>query len=221
MKILSNGDVLFEGVKALYPRINRTYKFDSVDNKTVPCDAMDDGAAYETSFELTKAEAIEMHKQCMAVFKEAASADTKRKWKDKPQYLPYREPAEEGQPFVGKAKLKGAYGNEKTKPPVQKDAEKNALPDGFQLTSGSTVNVWGKLFAYNTGAVSGVSLRLKGVQVLELLEREGGDDPFSATTGFSAAKAPSEVSYASGAPIPKREETLSKSASDFDDEIPF
>ena len=43
MKILSNGDVLFEGVKALYPRINRTYKFDSVDNKTVPCDAMDDG----------------------------------------------------------------------------------------------------------------------------------------------------------------------------------
>ena len=139
MKILSNGDVLFEGVKALYPRINRTYKFDSVDNKTVPCDAMDDGAAYETSFELTKAEAIEMHKQCMAVFKEAASTDTKRKWKDKPQYLPYREPAADDQPFVGKAKLKGAYGTEKTKPPLQKDAEKNALPDDFQLTSGSTV----------------------------------------------------------------------------------
>ena len=59
------------------------------------------------------------------------------------------------------------------------------------------------------------------MQVLELMEREGGDDPFSATTGFSAAKASSEVSYASGAPIPKREETLSKSASDFDDEIPF
>ena len=73
---------------------------------------------------------------------------------------------------------------------MQKDAERNTLPTDFELTTGSKVNVWGKLFAYNTGAVSGVSFRLKGVQVLELAEQGEVDDPFAATKGFNASDAP-------------------------------
>ena len=100
-------------------------------------------------------------------------------------YYPYKE-LDDGTP-QGKAKLKGAYSGEATNPPVQKDANKNNLPADFRLTTGSKVNVWGQLFAYNTGAVSGVGLRLRGVQVLELAE-EATSDPFSSTDGYTAAK---------------------------------
>ena len=56
MKVTDMGEV-FNDVTVMYPRINRTYRFDSVENKTVPCDPMDDGAAYELSFMIGKDEA--------------------------------------------------------------------------------------------------------------------------------------------------------------------
>lgn len=216
MKITDMGEV-FNNVTIRYPRINRTYRFDSVENKTVPCDPLDDGAAYELSFEISKEEAIELHKQCMAVYKAAAEADTKRKWKDKPQYLPYKEPSE-GDTFTVKGKLKGAYGTDKTNPPKQVDAQRKDLPKDFMLTSGSKGNVWGKLFAYNTGAVSGVSFRLRGVQVLELAEMEGGADPFSETSGYTGGYTSAANDDPFGLPPVKQ---AAPSNAVFDDEIPF
>ena len=112
----------------------------------------------------------------------------------------------------GKAKLKGAYSGEKTRPPVQKDADSNKLPEDFELTTGSKVNVWGQLFAYNTGAVSGVGLRLKGVQVKELAER-AENDPFESTDGYKADAAPAQSNAA-----PAKTESNNDF---FDDEIPF
>ena len=44
-------------VEALYPRINKTYKFDSGENRSVPCDPLDDGAAYEMSFKMNETQA--------------------------------------------------------------------------------------------------------------------------------------------------------------------
>lgn len=216
MKITDMGEV-FNNVTIRYPRINRCYRFDSVENKTVPCDPLDDGAAYELSFEISKEEAIELHKQCMAVYKAAAEADTKRKWKDKPQYLPYKEPSE-GDTFTVKGKLKGAYGTDKTNPPKQVDAQRKDLPKDFMLTSGSKGNVWGKLFAYNTGAVSGVSFRLRGVQVLELAEMEGGGDPFSETSGYTGGYTSAANDDPFGLPSTKQ---AAPSNAVFDDEIPF
>ena len=216
MKITDMGEV-FNNVTIRYPRINRTYRFDSVENKTVPCDPLDDGAAYELSFEISKEEAIELHKQCMAVYKAAAEADTKRKWKDKPQYLPYKEPSE-GDTFTVKGKLKGAYGTDKTNPPKQVDAQRKDLPKDFMLTSGSKGNVWGKLFAYNTGAVSGVSFRLRGVQVLELAEMEGGADPFSETSGYTGGYTSAANDDPFGLPPTKQ---AAPANAVFDDEIPF
>ena len=217
MKITEQGEI-FNDVIVRYPRINRTYRFDSVENKTVPCQPTDDGAAYELSFELDKAGAIELHKRCMEVYKAAAEKDTKRKWKEKPQYFPYKEPSEEGQPFMVKAKLKGAYGEDKTRPPMQKDAQRRDLPADFMLTSGSKCNVWGALFAYNTGAVSGVSFRLKGVQVLELAEMQGNaNDPFSETSGFTGETRAAQSDPFGLPPVtPKPEPAMA-----FDDEIPF
>ena len=218
MKVLANGDVLFENVKALYPRLDKCYRFDSIENKTVPAQPTEDGAAYEISFEMDKSVCAELHKHALKIYTESAAADTKRKWKPEPMYMPYKS-NEEGN-YVGKAKLKGAYSGDVTRPPLQKDAERKDVPQGFQLTTGSTVNVWGKLFAYNTGAVSGVALRLKGVQVIELAERDAVDDPFSATSGFSASNAPAaDTSDPFGLPpVPTNTPSIDDS---LDDAIPF
>ena len=43
---------IVNNVEALWPRINRTYKFDSMERKSVPCDAKDPAASYELSFKL-------------------------------------------------------------------------------------------------------------------------------------------------------------------------
>ena len=210
MKMLNTNQVVFEDVTAKYPRLNQTYKFDTVENKTTPCSPLDDGAAYTLDFEMNNKDAEEFLNKIKEVYKEAAKADTKRKWKPEPTFTPYKEI--DGVPH-GKAKLKGAYSGEKTRPPVQKDADSNKLPEDFELTTGSKVNVWGQLFAYNTGAVFGVGLRLKGVQVKELADRVE-NDPFESTDGYKAADA---------APA-KQDAAPAKSESNgdfFDDEIPF
>ncbi len=209
MKMLNTNQVVFEGVTAKYPRLNQTYKFDTMENKTVPCNPLDDGASYTLDFEMNNDDAQAFIDKIDEVYKEAGKADTKRKWKAEPTYTPYKEI--DGVP-QGKAKLKGSYSGEKTNPPVQKDADSNKLPEDFELTTGSKVNVWGQLFAYNTGAVSGVGFRLKGVQVLELAER-AENDPFESTDGFKAETAPAQLSAA-----PAKTE----SAGGFiEDEIPF
>ena len=38
---------MISGVTALYPRLNGTYKFDTQENKSVKCHALDEGAAFE------------------------------------------------------------------------------------------------------------------------------------------------------------------------------
>jgi hypothetical protein len=213
MKMLTPNQVLFENVTAQYPRINQTYRFDNMENKTVPCKPEEDGASYEVSFLMSNEDATEFLKKCDEIYAETAAADTKRKWKPKPMYYPYKE-LDDGQP-QGKAKLKGAYNGEATKPPLQKDANKNTLPADFRLTSGSKVNVWGQLFAYNTGAVSGVGLRLRGVQVLELQE-EASNDPFSATEGYTAA-AQEDDPFG----LPPVTKAPPAPSAEFSDEIPF
>ena len=40
----TNNQYVISNVEALWPRINKTYKFDSAENRTVPCEATDDGA---------------------------------------------------------------------------------------------------------------------------------------------------------------------------------
>ena len=55
---------ILRGVTALYPRINRTYKFDPAAGergKTVPCDTMEEGAKYEINFRMTEAQAKELY----------------------------------------------------------------------------------------------------------------------------------------------------------------
>lgn len=207
-------------VVARYPRLNSTYKFDTYENKSVKCDAFDDGAAYEMSFVMSDEKAKELHRICMEAYSNAAALDTKRKWPEKPAMLPYKR-NDDGE-VVGKCKLKGAYGGDKTQPPKQVDAQRNKLPDDFMLTSGSKVNVAVVVVPYNTGSLNGVSLRLRAVQVLELAEMQGSDDPFTSVSGGFTSSVMKMPVAAADDPFAMPASTPSPAAhAGLDDEIPF
>jgi len=195
---------LIKNVQALYPKINQTYKYDSKageKGKTVPCPPSDDGAKYETSFKMTKEQAQALYAVMEAAYNEAAS-----KQSDWPEALPkpaqvFKKDDKDGM-FIGKAVLKGKYGNQFTDPPMQVDSKNTKLPPDFELTTGSRVNFSVVLVPYSMRE-HGVSLRLKAVQVLELAERKAyspfdvEDEGFSVddtgATGFEDIAASADV----------------------------
>ena len=184
---VSNNQYVLSNVEALWPRINKTYKFDNAENRTVPCDAFDEGAKYETRFRMTK-------DQAKALFVEMVKAYESKKekgWPDKFD-MPFKK--QEDGTYTYKASLKGAYGKDATFKPVQYDAKSVKLPDDFMLTTGSTVNVAVTFTPYNMRE-AGVSLRLRAVQVIKYVPMEAAS-PFGAVEGgfqFSAEENPFEV----------------------------
>jgi hypothetical protein len=60
------------------------------------------------------------------------------------------------------------------------DAKKNPLPEGAEIGGGSTIRVAAELYNYEKG----VSLRLKKVQVLELVKGGSSADEFDVEDGF-------------------------------------
>jgi len=166
-----------KGVEALYPRINKTYKFDSSENRSIPCDVLDDGAAYEMSFKMNETQAKELMSAMASVYKEKRES----KW---PEKFPVPFTKDDEGMYIGKAKLKGAYGKDATSKPKQYDAKNKELPEDFQLTSGSTVNLAVVLVPYSM-ASAGVSLRLRAVQVTKYIPLQVAS-PFDSVDGFSA-----------------------------------
>jgi hypothetical protein len=212
---------IISGVKALYPRLNATYRFDQEEYKSQKCSPDAEGAAYEMSFNLTGEQCKELNAICMQAYKNAAAMDanSKRKWPEQPLSLPYkRDDAKQGD-WIGKAKLKGAYSGEVTNPPRQVDASRKKLPEGFELTSGSTVNIACTVVPYNTGTLNGVSLRLRAVQVLELAEKQEADDPFTEVSGgYSGGASPINGVEHDPFGLPPATPTASN---DLEDDIPF
>ena len=195
---VSNNQYVLSNVEALWPRINKTYKFDNAENRTVPCDAFDEGAKYETRFRMTKDQA----KALFVAMVEAYEAKKEKGWPDKFD-MPFKK--EEDGSYSHKASLKGAYGKDATLKPVQYDAKSVKLPDDFMLTTGSTVNVAVTFTPYNMRE-AGVSLRLRAVQVIKF----GDDEP-------TKVKEPKKV-VKKTAPAPKAsDDALASIVADWDD----
>jgi hypothetical protein len=110
-----------------------------------------------------------------------------------------------------KSSLKGAYNGQVTDTPVQYDSQGNTLPEDFQLTTGSTVNVAVQLIPYDFGGKQGVSLRLKAVQVIKYLPMQRSN-PFGAVDGGFVMEDPNPF-----AAKPKTNNVLAKKAVVADD----
>jgi len=171
-------DFTITDVEAQWPKINRPYRFDTTERRSVPCDAFDDGAAYTMDFKMDKTQAKELFMGMAESYKEAREDNWPKSFEP-----PFGEPDEDGL-YKGKVKLKAAFGKEATRKPSQYDAEGNKLPDDFLLTTGSTVNIAVQFIPYHTTASTGVSLRIRAVQVIELAKQMEEKNPFGKVKGY-------------------------------------
>jgi hypothetical protein len=174
---MSKKTFMIRNVEALYPRLDQPYHFSSTGGKsgkggTVPCAATDQGAEYSMSFKLDKAQA----KELLAAMTSAYEEEREDSWPG--MSMPFKKPEDGG--IVGKAKIAASYKS----PPKLFDAATKPLPEDFQLTTGSTVNLFVELIPYSGGMGSSVSLRLRQVQVIKLKERTD-TSVFDAQEGFT------------------------------------
>ena len=205
-------EIRMMGVKALYPKLDRPYRFDQGEQRSVPCSALEDGASYEINVILTPEQKKELADQLTVCWKAFAKQEG---IKDKPTNSPVKLHLEDGSEWVAKAKLKAAYSGQATNPPRQYDADAKLLPPDFQLTSGSEVNLIVKPIAYKTGVASGVSLRIVAVQVVDLAPAGEGSNPFAPVDGGFKAE------FEAQANLHKNTAPASAPPDDFNDDIPF
>lgn len=191
-------------VTALWPKVDRTYRFDSKEKRSVPCEPTADGAEYSINIEMTPEQGNDLHKYCEAAWKEFLKNEPNAT----KQNAPYKK-NEQGL-VVAKAKLKGAYNGEPTRKPALFDAKNIQIRDPeFQLTTGSTINIAVTAVPYSAMG-GGVSLRISAIQVIELADKGGAASPFGAVEGFSQPTSP--FTEAAAAPV---------GHSDIDQDIPF
>lgn len=172
-------------VEALWPKVNTTYKFDVSENRSVPCSALDDGAEYSLQFKMDEARAKALYKEMSTAYK----AKKETKWPDK---LAFPFEKDEDSMYIGKAKLKGAYGTDPTRKPSQYDAKGNKLDSDFKLTTGSTINILVSFYPWSMRGVGGVSLRLRAIQVTKYVPMEE-PSPFGKEEGFDSSTETDDV----------------------------
>jgi len=168
---------IIKNVEALWPKVNRTYHFDSNEGRSMPCDPKDANAEYSIQFRMDNDTAKSLYTEMAKSYQ----ANRKDKWAEKLE-RPFVK--DDNGMFTHKSTLKGAYKNETTKKPLQVDAQGTKLPDDFLLTTGSTVNVAVQFIPYDMGGKQNISLRLKGVQVIKYVPIEERN-PFTAEEGFT------------------------------------
>ena len=161
-----NATYIVTGATALWPRLNQTYKFVKKGDKQerIACAPTDDGAEYTCNLALTKEQAVPLYN----AMKKAYAETKQSKWPAFPSHEEVFEMNEEGS-YIAKTKLKGAFNNEPTSV-SQFDANNNELPKDFMLTTGSKINVLVSFVVYDPTRMdgSGVSLRLRQIQVIDL-----------------------------------------------------
>ena len=172
-------------VEALYPKLDRPYKFDKKENRSVPCGATDDGAEYTVDLKINYADILPLRKAMKAAYEEKKHAEGwTDNFKDNFKVLEGSVKNKDAV-FQVKTKLKAHYSGSVTKKPKQFDAKNNQLPDDFQLTTGSTVNVQVELIPYSGAMGHGASLRLRAVQVIQLAA-SSVVSPFDVEDGFTS-----------------------------------
>ena len=174
---------LIQGVEALYPRIDQPYRWSQEQNRSVPCEWNEKGASRTMKIVVGYEQAVKLRKAMAEAYKEKAK-DGWPKFKDNFDLV---EGSIKGKDAVFQIKTQLACFDAKTRV-RQFDASNNALPDDFQLTTGSTINVQVTLVPYSTDTGNGTSLRLGAVQVVKL-EAMKTSSPFGKVDGYTATDA--------------------------------
>lgn len=152
--------------KVLYPpKLEKPYIFDEQLQRSRPAEESELAqASYEIKVIVENSDAKHLERECLRVFDEKYP-------KKKPKNMPVQYNDEADQ-WVFKANIRGAYGLDVIEPISLYDSKGKKLESNLKIGVGSEVIVRAGMFAYNTGAVSGVTCRLRGVQIKELIEAD-------------------------------------------------
>ena len=134
----------------------------------MPCGPRDTNAAFSVDFRADSATAKALFAQMSAAY----NANKEKSW---PQELTLEASPlvkDDDGTFKGTSNIKGAYSGRITEKPVELDSQGNTLPEDFELTTGSTVNIAVTFYPYYMSKENwGVSLRLQAVQVIKYVPR--------------------------------------------------
>ena len=212
---------------ARYPRINQPYIWtDSVGEKggTIPAaDPTDKGAHYELSINVKEKQLKELIEAVREDWKSAietgrVTKDNAAKCNDPKNLMKIEKQADKTYDVACKIKNYDADCK-----PLQFAADKQRLPDDFELTDGSHIHIGVQFYFYQKG--KGLHIQPKKLRVVQLAERKPRQD---AVDDFEAEAAPI-ADDADDFDAPKETVTFGEqqatvggnASQDFDDEIPF
>lgn len=179
---MANETFIISNVTAMYPKIDKPYRYDDKAGEKggwVECKATDAGAVYKMNFVMEQSVAEDLYTRMEKIY----AGSRRPNWPEelKAPVEIFKE-TDEGT-WEGSTNIKGQYNNRIVPVPDQFDSNANLLPEGFQLTSGSTVNIMVEFVPYAMSKDNyGVSLRLRQVQVVKLAERQAYN-PFKKVEG--------------------------------------
>ena len=179
---MANETFILANVTAMYPKIDKTYRYDEKAGEKggwVECKPTDAGAQYKINFIMEQSVAEDLYTRMEKIYAGSRRSNWPEELKAPTDIF---KETDEGT-WEGSANIKGQYSNRVVPVPDQFDSNANLLPEGFQLTSGSAVNIMVEFVPYAmTKENYGVSLRLRQVQVTKLAERQAYN-PFKKVEG--------------------------------------
>lgn len=167
-----------QGAEALWPKLDRPYVFDDKANHSVACSADTKNAKYSVELKLNYEEALKLRKE-MKKFYDENKEEAWPTFDDRFEILEGSK-KEKNAVFKVKTNIAASYNSGGSTKPKQLKANLEPLPEDFQLTTGSVINIEVSFYAWaNKQMGCGVTLRPRAIQVITLAERE-------ATTSFTA-----------------------------------
>lgn len=201
--------VLVKDTTFHWPRLDQPYRYNSQEKRTEACAPNVTGAGYSIAFDVTMAEAKELHKLLKTHYNESKARNSKL-----PEFstvFGMKKDEEAGTVRFTAKKRAVSNSGELNKPPVVIDGQKKPLAEK-NIWSGSTGNL--RLLAFaatDPDGKGGISLLLDTVQVvnatyggdnLDDFEEVAGGTTITADDDFDAPQAKAADPAAAAAPAP-------------------
>ena len=173
-----------QGAEALWPKLDRPYVFDDKANKSMPCSADTKGAKYSVDLKLNYEEALKLRKEMKKHYDE----NKEEEWPAFDDRFEILEGSkkEKNAVFKVKTNIAASYNSGSSTKPKHFKANLEPLPEDFQLTTNSVINIEVSFYAWaNKQMGCGVTLRPRAIQVITLADKET-NTTFTAQEGYGS-----------------------------------
>jgi len=210
--------VLVKGVKLVYPKLDKTYRFNTGKQASEPCQPTAQGAAWSVAWSMPTEDARALHGQLKQHYEGCRGRNPKLPAFSKVFGM---KKAEDGQTVTFTAKRTGTKGDgTANSAPKVIDASKAPLAD-LAIWSGSVGSIRAWAFpAVDPDGKGGISMILDTVQVTQPIYGDGGLDDFD-SDGSPSGSLDDFGPAAAPAPAPRVQEPAKPINEVLGDDIPF